>query len=247
MECDRFVCISKLIRRFLTLTPFRQVLIDIAPAYFRYMEHASSHASVLTKLMGFYTVEMSNLVTGDRTVANLLVMENLFFNHRVTRTYDLKGIASRKVKVNDKIETVSKTFFDSEWVEGQKRNATLINTHSNAILQHAIRADSDFLARNLIMDYSLLLGLDEERCQLVCGLVDTIGSFSLAKTLEWKLKQGINSGLNSGTETTVLPPQDYNERFVKAIETYFLACPDKWTKPTGNVNMYSTEDLPSVF
>lgn len=53
-----------------------------------------------------------------------------------------------------------------------------------------------------------------------------VGSFSLAKNLEWRLKQGINSGLNSGAkETTVLPPQDYHERFVKAIESYFLACP----------------------
>jgi len=212
------------------------------------MEHSSSHASVLAKLMGFYTVEMSNLATGDRTVANLLVMENLFYNHRITRTFDLKGIAGRKVKVNDKVETVAKTLFDSEWVEGQKRNPTLINISSNAVLQQAIRADAEFLAKNLIMDYSLLLGLDEERQQLVCGLVDTIGSFSLAKNLEWRLKQGINSGLNSGTkETTVLPPQDYHERFVKAIESYFLACPDKWTKPFGNQNLYSAEDLPSVF
>ena len=83
------------------------------------MDHASSHASVLAKLMGFYTVEMSNLVSGDRTVVNLLVMENLFFNHRVARTFDLKGIAGRKVKVNDKVETVAKTLFDSEWVEGE--------------------------------------------------------------------------------------------------------------------------------
>jgi 1-phosphatidylinositol-3-phosphate 5-kinase len=135
------------------------------------MEHCSSHASVLAKLMGFYTVEMSNLVTGDRTVANLLVMENLFFNHHITRTFDLKGIVGRRVKVNDKVETITKTLFDSEWVEGillltpsvcyslthwlrgQKINPTLINTSSNAVLLHAIRADAEFLAKNLIMDY----------------------------------------------------------------------------------------------
>lgn len=85
------------------------------------MEHTASHASVLAKLMGFYTVEMSNLVTGDRAVANLLVMENLFYNHRITRTFDLKGIAGRKVKVSTKVEAPTKILFDFEWVEGMDR------------------------------------------------------------------------------------------------------------------------------
>ena len=63
--------------------------------------------------------------------------------------------------------------------------------HSKVVLQEAIRADTEFLARSNIMDYSyvsceacyafadehfrLLLGIDEERKQIACGLVDTIG------------------------------------------------------------------------
>ena len=47
------------------------------------------------------------------------------------------------------------------------------------------------------------------------------GSYTFAKTLEYKAKQG----LNSGKEVTVIPPIEYQERFVKALDGYFLACP----------------------
>lgn len=77
---------------------------------------------------------------------------------------------------------------------------------------------------------------------MVCGLVDTIGksfvfddllygclmrhtgSYTFAKTLEYKAKQG----LNSGKEVTVVPPHEYQDRFVSAMDDYFLACPGKY-------------------
>ena len=47
------------------------------------------------------------------------------------------------------------------------------------------------------------------------------GSYTFAKTLEYKAKQG----LNSSKEVTVVPPHEYQERFVSAMDDYFLACP----------------------
>ena len=49
--------------------------------------------------------------------ADLLVMENLFYSQKPTKTFDLKGIQGRKVKASS---TASKTLFDSEWIEGQR-------------------------------------------------------------------------------------------------------------------------------
>lgn len=94
---------------------------------------------------------------------------------------------------------------------------------------------------------SLLLGVDEEKKQIACGLVDTIGvasstlhqrrhllssltwslagSYTFAKTLEYKAKHN----LNSGKDVTVVPPAEYQERFVNALENYFLACPGMLT------------------
>lgn len=78
-------------------------------------------------------------------------------------------------------------------VIGQQRSLMLVPPHSKLVLREAIQNDSDFLSKSNIMDYSsvcvvlsqhctwliilyrLLLGVDEERKQIACGLVDTIG------------------------------------------------------------------------
>jgi len=128
---------------------------------------------------------------------------------------------------------------------GQQRALTLVNPVSKAILQEATKADCDFLSKSNIMDYSydyyiacsphslhfysrgsfffrLLLGIDEERKQIHCGLVDTIGSYTFAKTLEYKAK-GLSG--KEGKNITVVPPHEYQERFVSALDSYFMACP----------------------
>ncbi|KAI9439217.1 hypothetical protein H4582DRAFT_2119766 [Lactarius indigo] len=239
-----------------------QVLIDLAPSYFLHMETTASRASILAKLLGFYTVEVRNLEAGTvQAKADLLVMENLFYGQKPTRTFDLKGIQGRKVKANSS-SSMSKTLFDSEWIEGQQRALTLVNPVSKVILQEAVRADCDFLSNSNIMDYSLLLGVYGERKQIHCGLVDTIGSYTFAKTLEYKAK-GLSG--KDGKDITVIPPHEYKERFVSALDGYFMACPgtwdnaltitglidrfvsDKWTKPPDEKKLiHDPALLPSV-
>ena len=109
----------------------------------------------------------------------------------------------------------------------------------------------------------LLLGVDEEGKQIHCGLVDTIGSYTFAKTLEYKAK-----GLSKeGKDITVVPPHEYQERFVSTLDSYFMACPgalcmwervctfrpdlsfvlDKWTKPVDETKLiHDAAHLPSV-
>lgn len=98
------------------------VLIDLAPSYFRYMETTSGEPTVLAKLLGFYTVEIKNLETGNtQSKADLLLMENLFFDQTVGKTFDLKGIQGRKVKTGSSGNgplPPNKTLFDGEWIEG---------------------------------------------------------------------------------------------------------------------------------
>lgn len=68
--------------------------------------------------MGFYTVEVKNLETGTvQAKHDLLVMENLFYDQKIARTFDLKGIQSRRVKLTGD-ETQRRTLFDGEWIDG---------------------------------------------------------------------------------------------------------------------------------
>ncbi|KAF8509764.1 hypothetical protein BU17DRAFT_55907 [Hysterangium stoloniferum] len=202
------------------------VLIELAPSYFRYLDSTASKASAIAKLMGFYTVEVKNLETGVvQAKHDLLVMENLFYKHKIAKTYDLKGIQSRKVKQSQDSVERQRTLFDGEWLEAQQRAPILIQPYSGYILHEAVRNDADFLAKSNIMDYSLLLGIDEERHEIACGLVDTIGSYTFAKTLEHKVKHNLHSG--KGKEVTVIPPTEYHNRFITSMDQYFLTCPGK--------------------
>jgi 1-phosphatidylinositol-3-phosphate 5-kinase len=81
---------------------------------------------------------------------------------------------------------------------------------------------SSSFAHEGVFFFRLLLGIDEERKQIHWGLVDTIGSYTFANTLEYKAK-GLSG--KEGKDITVVPPHEYQERFVSALDSYFMACP----------------------
>ncbi|WVQ97361.1 hypothetical protein IAU59_004473 [Kwoniella sp. CBS 9459] len=209
-------------------------LLEIAPAYFEHLAGTHNKATSLAKIVGFYTVRINDLQTGTKRQLDLLVMENLFYKQTIARSYDLKGIEGRKVtKVKAEgetkigLETKSEgTLFDGEWLEGMQRGLVLLQPHAKRILSEAISLDTRFLSSQSIMDYSLLLGLDEAKRELVVGLVDAIGSYNLFKTIESRGKMAINRG----KDVTIIPPDQYRERFENALKHYFIACPDKWSK-----------------
>jgi 1-phosphatidylinositol-3-phosphate 5-kinase len=54
------------------------------------------------------------------------------------------------------------------------------------------------------------------------------GSYTFAKTLEYKAKQG----LNPEKQVTVVPPHEYQQRFVNAMNDYFPPCPGMLSFPS---------------
>ncbi|WVQ77095.1 hypothetical protein IAR50_006778 [Cryptococcus sp. DSM 104548] len=236
-------------------------LLEISPAYFNYMAGTHNKATSLAKIVGFYTVTIKDLHSGHKRQLDLLVMENLFCNQSISQTFDLKGIEGRKVvkrKTEGEIEGAEVkgpgTLFDADWLEDMQKDLILLQPHARKILLDAIALDTKFLASQSIMDYSLLLGIDdssrsfslstaaagqsgthEEKAEamrrtkdktLIVGLVDAIGSFNLFKTIESRGKMA----LNRGGDVTVIPPDQYRERFESAMRHYFIACPDKWSR-----------------
>lgn len=51
-----------------------------------------------------------------------------------------------------------------------------ILTHSKVVLKDAINRDAMFLEKNHVMDYSLLVGLDDKNGVLVLGIIGTLNA-----------------------------------------------------------------------
>ncbi|KAF2323993.1 hypothetical protein GH714_005902 [Hevea brasiliensis] len=80
-----------------------------------------------------------------------------------------------------------------------------------------------------VMDYSLLVGLDNERKELVVGIIDFMRQYTWDKHLEtWVKASGILGGPKNASPT-IISPKQYKKRFRKAMTSYFLTVPDQWS------------------
>lgn len=77
-----------------------------------------------------------------------------------------------------------------------------------------------------VMDYSLLVGVDSEHHELVCGIIDYMRQYTWDKHLETWVKASLVVPRNS--LPTVISPKEYKKRFRKAMCTYFVTVPDPW-------------------
>ncbi|CEI86898.1 hypothetical protein RMCBS344292_01322 [Rhizopus microsporus] len=113
-----------------------------------------------------------------------------------------------------------------------------IRAHSKEILRSSLHNDTLFLSNRNVMDYSLLVGIDADRQELVVGIVDFIRTFTWDKKLEsWVKESGILGG--GGKEPTIVSPRQYRIRFREAMERYFLMVPDFWALTRQNRALYT--------
>jgi hypothetical protein len=83
---------------------------------------------------------------------------------------------------------------------------------------------ADFLAALDVMDYSLLVGFDRDRQELVVGVIDYIRQYTWDKQVEsWVKKSGILGG--AGKQPTIVSPRQYSRRFRAAMLSYFSVVP----------------------
>lgn len=95
------------------------------------------------------------------------------------------------------------------------------------------------------MDYSLLVGVDEERHELVLGIIDFMRQYTWDKHLEtWAKSSGILGGPKN-VSPTVVSPMQYKKRFRKAMAAYFIVVPDQWPPAVGAPNK-SYSDLSQI-
>ncbi|CAN8235640.1 unnamed protein product [Cochlearia groenlandica] len=202
---------------------------DFSTEYFKYMKESLSSGSptCLAKILGIYQVSIKHSKGGKETKMDLMVMENLFYNRKISRIYDLKG--SARSRYNPNTSGTDKVLLDMNLLEMLRTDPIFLGSKAKRSLERAIWNDTNFLASVDVMDYSLLVGFDEERKELVLGIIDFMRQYTWDKHLEtWVKASGFLGGPKNAAPTIVSPKQ-YKRRFRKAMTTYFLTVPEPWT------------------
>ncbi|CAM9558075.1 unnamed protein product [Chrysoparadoxa australica] len=241
---------ERFVVKYITRTEL-QMFLDSATSYFEYMARAYFHnlPTVLCKILGVYQIGFHNRVTGKKFMEPVVVMQNLFCGRRITRVFDLKGSArSRYVTViPDQEESAAadgagymdvatsnqadkQVLLDGNLMELTGGQPLPLNEHSKAAFQTAILNDTLFLSIINIVDYSIVVGLDEDHHTLVVGIIDFMRQYDIMKRVE---RMGKSVSMIAGqAEPTIVQPSLYRSRFQMAMDRYFVSVPNKWSCST---------------
>ncbi|KAF3336726.1 putative 1-phosphatidylinositol-3-phosphate 5-kinase FAB1D isoform X1 [Carex littledalei] len=201
--------------------------LKIEKEYFKYVNESidSGNPTGLAKILGIY--EVRQIKNGKETKMDLMVMENLLFGKNISRTYDLKGaIYSRHISSSDSSKDLNPVFLDQNFIEDLRVSPFYVGVKTKHLLQRAIWNDTTFLTSINVMDYSLLVGVDKHRHELVFGIIDYLRQYTWDKQLETWVKSSLVVPKN--ISPTVISPKEYKKRFRKFMIKYFFTVPDDW-------------------
>ncbi|KAK5724092.1 Mitochondrial distribution and morphology protein 12 [Elasticomyces elasticus] len=193
-----------------------------APDYFAFMSYTLFHGvpSVIAKMFGLFQVTIKNPATGMDFSYYLLVMENLFYERAPNRRFDLKGsMRNRKIESTGQPDEV---LLDENLVETIFESPLFVREHARKLMQASVWNDTMWLCKQNVMDYSLMAGFDDERKEIVVGIIDCIRTYTWDKKLEsWIKDRGKN-------KPTITSPKDYRNRFRVSMMQYVLQAPNCW-------------------
>lgn len=107
----------------------------------------------------------------------------------VVKVFDLKGsMRSRYVQPGKEPAGESEVYLDENFLECMldsvqslcarfvvcldiAKSPVYLRSYTGAVLIKAVQADTEFLSRNNVMDYSMLTGIDENNKVLVLGII----------------------------------------------------------------------------
>jgi 1-phosphatidylinositol-3-phosphate 5-kinase len=93
----------------------------------------------------------------------------------------------------------------------------------------SVHNDTLFLSKQEIVDYSILVGIDDSRKELVVGIIDYLRQYTWDKQIETGVKSlGKIAGQGA---PTVISPRSYKRRFRLAMERYFMVIPGRFSQP----------------
>lgn len=190
---------------------------------------------------------------GKEVKTDVVVMENVLYGRNFARVYDLKGaVFSRYISDADEPE---KVLLDQNFIEDMRTSPMYIGGRNKHLFQRAIWNDTSFLTVSVysilvclsyrcywcsifnltisclqsinVMDYSLLVGVDKQRRELVFGIIDYLRQYTWDKQLETWVKSSLVVPKNS--LPTVVSPKEYKKRFRNFMSKHFLTVPDTWS------------------
>ncbi|GAA5894437.1 hypothetical protein JCM8208_006239 [Rhodotorula glutinis] len=212
---DRFI-VKQLSR------PEMEVFARFAPAYFQYMADAlfQGKPTVLAKVFGIYRISLGK----EYRNVDFLVMENLFYGRQLKQIFDLKGSTrNRRADENNPV------LLDENLLEVSLKNPFYVREESKQFIKQAIFNDSQFLSDLNVMDYSLVVGVDAVKSELLVGIVDYIRTYTWDKRIEsWVKETTFLGGASKTGGPTVITPKQYKLRFREAIDGYLLLAPTPW-------------------
>jgi 1-phosphatidylinositol-3-phosphate 5-kinase len=190
--------------------------LRFAPDYFSIMSEALFHdlPTVIAKMFGFFRIFIKNPLTNTEIKLDLLVMENLFYDRCPSRTFDLKGsMRNRKIQSTGEQNEV---LLDENMVEYIYESPLFSREHSKRLLRASVFNDTLFLAKQDVMDYSLMVAVDEVKKEISVGIIDCIRTYTWDKQLEsWIKNRGFAGG--GRNRPTVTSPREYKSRFREAM------------------------------
>ncbi|GMH31339.1 hypothetical protein Nepgr_033182 [Nepenthes gracilis] len=216
---------DRLIIKEIKKTEFESFM-EFAPDYFSYMNESfdKGNQTCLAKILGIYQVTIRQTKSGKEMKHDLMVMENLSFGRNITRQYDLKGaLHARFAAAADGSGDV---LLDQNFVIDMNASPIYVGQKAKRLLQRAVWNDTTFLNSINVMDYSLLVGVDQQRRELVCGIIDYLRQYTWDKQLETWVKSSLVVPRNQ--LPTIISPKEYKKRFRKFMDTHFLTVPDHW-------------------
>ncbi|XP_055606156.1 putative 1-phosphatidylinositol 3-phosphate 5-kinase isoform X3 [Uranotaenia lowii] len=144
---------------------------NFAPYLFDYIHDCLKYnqPTLLAKIFGIFkvTVKTKESTSIEKTV---LVMENLFCNKNISRKFDLKGSLRNRL-VDPQNQSGEVVLLDENFLQMSWKNPLYVLSNTHTVLHECIERDSSFLEKNGVMDYSLLLGINDDQSSLFVGII----------------------------------------------------------------------------
>ncbi|KAG7396929.1 hypothetical protein PHYBOEH_001534 [Phytophthora boehmeriae] len=214
----------------ISVTEFN-MFVHMAPKYFKFISRVVEipTPTVITKIVGLFKLSHSRRLL--KHTEYVVIMENFSYGFPPGQMYDLKGILRRRYNTSsssdeeDQAEPFSSVsnvhvsmnlpvLLDGNFSE---RTPVPVAQPDLELIEAAIQNDTGFLYRAGVIDYSLLLRFDEDKRQVVVGLIDYLHQFDFLKKMESTSKASLMF-----RNPTVISPISYRRRFVNATNRYFV-------------------------